>query len=181
MTYDIQKRTKILLAVASTLCVLSIVAYGALLYILSEKEADLSVKAAERAGIALEEQYGRDVRQTLNSTTKERALLASLFYTPDNVVSFLGDIEDMSYALGVTSKIRSADERAGGGLTISVDLNGSWEDLSRFLVLLEAYPAPIEVLRVSFTKQTAIVPGKEVSTGEWNGSILFVLTTYTQS
>jgi len=181
MTYDTQKKTKILLITAIALCVLSIVAYGALLYILSEKETELSLKAAERAGIALQEQYGRDVKQTLNSTTEERALLKSLFFTPDNVVSFLSDIEDMSHTIGVTSKIRSADERSGGGLTVSVDLGGSWEDLSRFLALLEAYPAPIQVIRVSFTKQITATPGKEGSVGDWNGSILFVLTTYTPS
>ena len=117
------------------------------------------------------------IRQSLSDTDARRSTLSSYFVDPNNIVPFLETIEGYGKTAGVTTKfsgVQLGDKPTR--LDVTVDANGSFTDVYRFVSMLEAAPYEITVSQADI--ETAVPPGLEPagtaphSTG-WDATIVF--------
>ena len=118
--------------------------------------ANVSLTQDSNAILAEQSQIGV-IKQSLSDTDARRAKLDSYFVDPNNVVPFLETIEGYGKTAGVSttfSEVQLADKPTH--LTVTVDANGSFTNIYRFVSMLEAAPYEIQVTESDI--QT-VVPG----------------------
>ena len=133
----IQKKTFIVVGIALGVFIVSAGAYGAGIYALLTMRARVLALPIEASALVLQSEKAQAARRILEKTEAEREMLQRFFFTEDEAVSFLGDIEEVARGVGASIELTSAAAQKDGGLLLEAELSGEWESVMRFLALLE--------------------------------------------
>ncbi len=175
MFSGIQKKTRTILILSFVIFLLASGGYGTLVYLFFKEKNNIAAMPLAAMELSRKAEGAQAAKHFLSSTEKERALLRTFFFRDDDIVRFLGDMEHTAREVGASLTLTSADARTEGGLEIEANISGSWESVAQFLTLVEAYPAPIEIVRTSLNTGGG---GEEGSGRVWNGTIVFILKSY---
>ena len=151
-------------------------AYAAAAYFLLKNIEEVSAIPLKVAEISRKTDEFLAARHFLSGTVVARAALREFFFRDDDLVHFLGEVEDAARKTNVSLTLKSVDAETAGNLDIEAEVSGSWESVARFLTLVETYPGPIGITRISRNKTPAPEDGR--STGKWSGSLTFILKSY---
>lgn len=152
------------------LAAVAVVAY-ALLWFLFVGEQGRAATLAGKLTLAEQARIGDlSLKTLLSETAQKRARADAFFVGKDGAVAFLKELEKVGVSSGVkTTVVKVAKkededaERAGAGvetLTIAIEAAGSFAGVHRFLALVERFPRPMTLSRVSFSQSEK---------GVWNG------------
>ena len=148
----------------------AVVLYGALSLAFFAARA----RAAARAGAETETERARAstaaLARLLSDTADKRNRADALFVAAGGTPSFLKEMEDAARAAGVSASIvkvenngaadTSATEAGVGALAVAVEARGGFRGVYDFLTLLERFPRPLSLSRVSLTRNES---------GMWSG------------
>ncbi len=113
------------------------------------KESEWRVETARRdETIALE--------HSIKVIQGERDQLETHFAQSSDVVPFLNTIEGLALPVGVKEEVTSVDVQADkAGLLVGMKASGTFNNLYKFLTLLENSPYELEFMEVDITRETA--------------------------
>lgn len=111
----------------------------------------------------------------LENIKKETAALDEHFAQKSNVVPFLDSLEELGTEAGASSEVLSVETTPNGSdLLISLEAEGSFRAVYKFLQLLENSPYELEFLALDMGRSS----GGD-STAEWEGFFKIKLLTFT--
>lgn len=121
------------------------------------------------------------LEQNIGSTKDERDRLLQVFLSSDSTVDFIDNIEVLARNIGVGFNVKTIAERedgvlveAGKGLVLfSVEVDGSWDEVTHFLKMLENLPYKSSVETVSVSSKVKTGEGVNLPTSFWEGVVTF--------
>ena len=123
-----------------------------------------------------EEDHARDLRKSVQSTSKERDLLDSLFLKKDETASLIEKIEGLASLSRVTHDltVSTRDDTSLEGLNkevlvTGVKVSGTWAQVYRFVSLFENLPYKITLADVRLDRAESTDP--RVKGLIWNANI----------
>jgi len=176
MFSGIQKKTIWIFFSSLFLCVLTATMYGLAVYLFLKKKDVVTALPIQAAEISQKVKSAQDAQHFLSATTNDRAALARFLFGEDDIVRFLGEIEDTAKTVQTTMTLTSVEAQTPGGLLVQAEVSGSWENVFQFIHLLEVYPAHIVVTKVSLNRNNLASEG--ITTPEWRGGITLLLKSY---
>ncbi|HYD92450.1 MAG TPA: hypothetical protein VEA37_13315 [Flavobacterium sp.] len=119
-----------------------------------------------------EEEKMKSLEHSLESLEQERALLNAHFVRSSDVVPFLDTIETLAPKAGASAGVASvAISPDGSSLLVGVKATGSFENLYKFLTLLENSPYQLEFTSMNMTKTgVGASSSSDSSEGNWTAS-----------
>lgn len=169
------KRIKRYKHIAALLFLIDLVAlglyFGALYFIKVQNETssgELSAaESLEKKRLSLE------AAENLLVEVKEEMEKVNAFFVSADGVEFFQQIESLAKTAGAQIEIRTEsvnteaipDQKAFELLTLSIDVSGGWQEVMRFVELVETLPIELKVTNATF--------GKVVETSEsyWEGGV----------
>lgn len=176
MFSGIQKKTRIILSTSFVVCLVAMGTYGGAVFLFFKKTNEVAAIPLTAQDLSRKAEEAQAAKHFLSATASSRTALREFFFREDDIVRFLGDMEQVAQRAGVSLTLTSADAKIEGGLEIEADITGSWEDLAQFLTLLDAYPAPMTITRVSLNTRSESEQG--ASKKIWGGTVMFTLKSY---
>ncbi len=138
------------------LMLLALGMYGYLFYIVQSAEKEAAILENENTALAKREESIGDIRKSLAAVTDSRAALNSYIIESADIVPFLETIEKYGRDVGVATAIDnvalSEDKKT---LTVNLSGEGDYEDVYRFIALLEAMPYEITIPTAEIQSQNA--------------------------
>ena len=164
------RSTKFFLTLSIVALSAAVVLYSALSWAFFAARA----RATARAGAETEAERARAstvaLARLLSDTADKRNRADALFVASGGTPSFLKEVEDAARAAGVSASIvqvenkgtaeTSATEAGVGELAVAVEARGGFQGVYGFLMLLERFPRPLSLSRVSLTRNES---------GVWSG------------
>ncbi|MEK7134721.1 MAG: hypothetical protein AAB819_03310 [Patescibacteria group bacterium] len=180
MLSGIQKKTRVILLASFVAFLIASGAYGGIVYLFLKQKNEVAAMPLTATELFRKVEEAQAAKHFLSATVAERTALRTFFFRDDDIVRFLGDVESAARQVGASLTLTSADADKEDGLGIEAGISGQWESVARFLALIETYPAPIEIIRVSLNAVGSAEKGS-VSEREWSGTIMFTLKSYIKS
>lgn len=164
-------RTRSMVFIATLCAVGAAGAYGFLVFYIVHTHA-----ASSELSVAVEvernkEQGVRATGRLLQELAEEESAISRHFVGAEDIVSFIEEIEGAGRDAGIALEVASVNlapdlDDSHEWLTLALKVEGSWEKLFHFTVLLETMPVVIELDQVSFK----FIPDESDSkTGTWEG------------
>jgi|GEM_PF-3225610 len=161
-------KTKMIAVVAVVFVFAVLAAYAVLGYGVGRLSASLMNEKRHAAQTQKELNEERALARQLPVVTRDNEALAAYFLSEDEVVGFLGSVEDLGRRIGVDASASSIEVTEGEGyaelLTLSIHASGSKAAVLHMLEILETLPYASEITSVQMTKQGA---GTDI---EWEGA-----------
>ncbi len=138
--------------------VLSMALYGGVWYMLQQSETTVRERITEQAESATQEATLSKLEKVSVETEADRAELHSYILKDDGASDFLELLEKTARSQGLTPTTRSVQIEAIKGnasfeaLSLSLEVNGSYEGVSAMLTLLESLPYQSEIRSVSLDR-----------------------------
>ncbi len=176
MFSGIQKKTRVILLVSFVVFLAAVGVYAGVSYLFFKKMNEVAAMPLTAMELSRKAEEAQAAKHFLSATVASRSALRAFFFRDDDIIRFLSDMESSARQAGVSLTLTSVDTKVEGGLGIEANMNGPWENVARFLTLAEAYPAPIEIMRVSLTAGN--IPEGKTPKSTWNGTIMFTLKSY---
>ena len=172
------------------LLVLDLAGVGVLWYVYS---STTDVKTQETDLMEQLDQEGQkgkklsELRQTLASAGKQRNELEKFLIDPsdENQIPLLNSFEQLGASTtGATVNVSRFEVAEGSPRKIVADtsLSGSWDEVYRFLRLIEEYPSRMNITKFATNLvPPTITPDMKTPEDVWSGSISFELAGLRQS
>lgn len=164
----LHKNTKILVAISAIIFVVSVAACIAFFWIVSKQKAEYAGLLLERAQAQVHQEALQSLVRTLDDTKQERSSLLSRVLKDDEVINFLALIETLGKEQGVTLTTNSLNVLPGNGtfetLVVNIGVEGSYEEVSYIIRLLEQLPYQSTVNNVKMSRDS------EGEASLWKGS-----------
>ena len=166
------RTTKMLLWLAVFLSAVALCAYAGLWFLFSRERARIESAAVSLTVLRHTRENDETLKRLLSETAEKRARAYALFVERDGAVAFLKELERTAAAAGAKLSIVQVGAREGkaasgasarGGLqtlVVAAEARGSFAHVLRFLYLVERFPRPLTLSRVSLSQG---------ETGEWSG------------
>ncbi|MDO8659128.1 MAG: hypothetical protein Q7K54_00845 [Candidatus Parcubacteria bacterium] len=155
-------------------------------YFLYQKVNENNVIAEENNTVWQNEANRRDILSSMDRSIKaiapEIAQLEKHFAQSSDVVPFLNSIENMARAVGVKAEFTSVEvPKDSIVLVVAMDATGSFEQMYKFLTLLENSPYQIEFNKVEIKRSSEIdVPLPVGTRPVWSGFFKMSLLSFTK-
>ncbi len=130
---------------------------------------DLEAALVQKSNIQL-------LEKTVNSVQVENQKLSSFLVAKDDLVSFLGRIDELGQATHCTTKVTTVEEVKDGQIAklhLIVEAGGSWMALHTFFSALLSIPYEIEVKGASFV--SSIEGEKAAARRVWTATFNFTV------
>ncbi len=177
MQNNFQKFKKVPLIAATSLLIVPIVFYifiynniqkNAEAY--NKEEVEWQIKNAKKEEI-------KAITKELQMIEKERSLLNTHFIQSSDVVPFLDTVEQLAQKVNTQAEITQVDISSDKtSLAISVNASGSFQNLYKFLTLLENSPYQIEFTSVNLERNVTGAVSKNA--GEWSATFTIKLLSF---
>lgn len=129
------------------------------------------------------------LKRSIVLTEQKNKILESHFVTEGKVVNFIESIEMLGKESGVVVDIQSlqpGEQTGKEGLYVTLSLNGEFNSVNKFILLLENMPYQIVLGNVILSTDKKPVPSTDpskavpspVGNPKWKASVDFVLTSY---
>jgi hypothetical protein len=175
---DFHNRTKKLLTLFFIISVVGLVLYGVALYFNYHESLKNSNLIRDVEAQADKNDKADTIRRIVLETVDSRSKIDSFFLPKNGVVDFLDKIENMAKAKKLTYKIHSINEEDFDGKTlvgpdylsiirITLQVNGSWNNIYNYLLLMESVPYRVDVVGIRITKAENL----KNDAGKWSGFI----------
>lgn len=135
-------------------------AYGFLYFKILSYQRDLAELQTEVANSFAEERQNKSLGALVRETAEERALIDRHLVSPEGVVAFIEEVENLGRKSGVTLEVRGVDvvaETSGGSvienLLLTLSGGGSYERAARFASLVENIPYVSRVTKFSLERR----------------------------
>ena len=159
------KRLKIVFFILTSLTLIVLIAWVAVLYLAKLKVGSLAEEMREQTTFVGQKDDVLYLQKLLQETQSGREVITAYFFKEDRGLSLIEKIGDAAKAAKVTFKIDRAEETQG--LKIHFSAEGSFKDLSHFLVLIENLPYHARLEGVSLMKNN--LEGRQ---GLWSGDFV---------
>jgi hypothetical protein len=170
------KKTTIFMAI---LVVVIAVVYIVFFISIKNKNESVSLVINE-VDIAIEKEVKlKSVKSLIEDIEDEREKLDIYFVDDEEVIDFIENIEDLAGDTGVGVEVMSVDisddrnntpqqNSISELLLLSLKVEGSWDDLFQFILLVEGLPFKIDISKVNIEAIYSSGEKKE-SSGNWKG------------
>lgn len=171
------RSSKILALFACIAVLLAAFLYGALWAIFIRERAALTTEASARSGLVARRTENSGLETLLAETAAKRAAVDALFVEAGGAPAFLEALERAGMEAGVRTTVVNVVQSGGdtgdverraragiGEISVTLEGEGDFAAVLRFLALLEAFPRPATLARASFSQSEG---------GEWSGLFLF--------
>lgn len=161
------KRTSTITIFTASLAVLSVGFFIFFLYLVYQKNSEVSLLSQELEIAAREENSGIAMKRLLTNTNVEREKLDGYFLKSDTIVSFIESIESLSKLAKVDTSVNNVGIDQGGSkdtfeyVSLSGTAEGSFNNLYWLLSLIESMPMKLEVSKVFVEKMPTDPKSKE--------------------
>lgn len=124
------------------------------------KEVNSNNEKTEQSIVELENDVNqRSKIETLNHSIEmirgDKVLVESHFAKSSDIVPFLDALEALAPRAEVKAEVASVDIlKDGTGLLVGIKASGSFENLYKFLMLLENFPYELEFIAIDMQKET---------------------------
>lgn len=119
------------------------------------------------------------LNKLLSKFEKERALLDTHFTKSSDVVPFLDAVEKLAQKVNAKAKITVVDiSPEGTNLSVGVSVNGNFESIYKFLLLLENSPYQLEFTSMSMKKVGADTALEGLPSREWSALFKIKLLSF---
>jgi len=143
--------------------------------IISENETKWQQEAEKRKNTQL-------LNDSIKKIQSEKDLLETHFANSSDIVPFLDTLESIAEKGGVKAEVNSVDiPKENDGLIVGMNASGSFENVYKFILLLEN--SPYELNLISFDAQQQNTPdasGKVSKVPQWNVFLKIKLVSFTQ-
>jgi len=186
------KKTLILLGIATTFMLAVVGLYSFLFYVMKNKAADTAIVTEK-----IEELSGRESRiaSSVSILRREDANIekvSAYFFKENEVVAFAKKIEALGAQSGTTLTIEALDqgftEKTVPFLNFRIRATGNYENVSRLLLLLENFPGKLEwkTIRLVRDSEPTVVakPGEKVvaktvsAAPEWRVEVFLIALNF---
>ncbi len=131
--------------------------------------SEVTNTAEDARFVAARNAHTQTVRRIIRDTEMERAELDSYFLREEDIVTFLGNVEELGIYVGAPITVQSVsaeeaidtDERIVP-LRLVLSSEGALQELFYLLQLLETFPAAVQVQKVQITQ--------DAKDRAWNGT-----------
>jgi hypothetical protein len=123
------------------------------------------------------------LNNSLAQVSNDRALLETHFAQSSDIVPFLNTIEQLASSAGTKAQVGSVDVGSGNtGLLINLTASGSFQQIYKFLTLLENSPYELDFPSVNISKSTVPdVSSKTINDSNWEATIQVQLLSFEQN
>ena len=123
------------------------------------------------------------LNSSLKQVSNDRALLDTHFAQSSDIVPFLNTISGLAPSVGATSEIDSVTTGGANSNTLVVEIkaSGTFEQVYKFLTLLENSPYELDFTSVDINKSTdpSSVSTKKTNNSDWQGDFKVQLLSFT--
>ncbi|MEI6581049.1 MAG: hypothetical protein WCO07_02655 [bacterium] len=140
-----------------------------------ENETKWQQETERREGIKL-------LNSSISKIEKEKSLLESHFAQSSNIVPFLDTIEALGNKVGAKTEVMLVDVPVESkNLNINMKASGSFEEIYKFITLLENSPYELEFISIDVQKQGAIdTSTKNNKKTDWEADLKMKLLSFIQ-
>lgn len=135
-------------------------AYGFLYFKILSYQRDLAELQTEEASSFIEERLNRSLGALVRETAEERSVIDRHFVSPEGVVAFIEEVENLGRKAGATIEVRGVEvaaEASGSdvieNLILTLSGGGSYEKAARLASLLENIPYVSRVAKFSLERR----------------------------
>jgi hypothetical protein len=169
------KLSKTTLAASVVFLVVSITAFVFLYKIIVEKNKDIINMQLDWQVELTKREEIKQLDRSMEALKEERVLLDTHFAKGSDIVPFLDTIELLAVGAGIQAEIFSVDAPKGSTtLGVSIRSTGTFEQLYKFLLLLENSPYELEVSFMDLQK-TSI---SDTASREWGANFKIKLISF---
>lgn len=160
--------------------------FGCFVFVFLLKQTNDNNQKAKDGASAWQEEVSRreeitSLNYSLDQNTNDITLLENHFANGSDVVPFLDTIENLAPLSGTKVKISSVDAGAiKSGLVIGLKVSGSFENVYKFLTLLENSPYELNFLSVDIHTLPAASDTslKNIKSSNWEGLFKIQLLSF---
>ena len=122
------------------------------------------------------------LNSSISKIEKEKSLLESHFAQSSNIVPFLDTIEALGNKVGAKTEVMLVDVPVESkNLNINMKASGSFEEIYKFITLLENSPYELEFISIDVQKQGAIdTSTKNNKKTDWEADLKMKLLSFIQ-
>lgn len=120
------------------------------------------------------------LNNSLVQVSNDRALLETHFAQSSDIVPFLNTIEQLSSSAGTKAQVDSVNVGSSNtGLLINLTASGSFQQIYKFLTLLENSPYELGFSSVNISKSTVLdASSKTINSSSWDATIQVQLLSF---
>lgn len=160
---------------------LALALFSGLLYYIHTLQGEVATLRGSADGALAENDRVRAEQSLLRETATKRAELSSYFYTSEEVILLLDELEALGRRTNASVEISSvyeeeADEDTEATIRIVLSTEGSWSNVYTFFAELELLPIALEIARANIEKQSTPPNAEGAQVEFWRG--LFELNVY---
>jgi Tfp pilus assembly protein PilO len=168
-------KSKIILAIGAILLMGFAGVYALTFYLLKKEVGQTSAILQQQAQGESRRDNIEAFKKTITETADKRAMLEAFFLTPDNVPDFISNIEEWGTKLGLKATLSGLREDDTQTLSFSVQADGTFDQITRFMELLQNMPYDVHLDKVSLINQ---VEGEKTSGKVWHSTFDIRITSY---
>lgn len=157
--------------IVAILVIVSIVGYYVFFSQIKEHNTETMELISEIEFTKQREQQLRNMKSTARETETDRTKLSTYFIKEESIVDFLEIIESFEEYTGAKVRVRTIGKNDPGvydtleQLRLNLTVDGSWDEVYHFLVLIEALPYRVVVESIQLTASAR----QEDSNSKWQG------------
>jgi Tfp pilus assembly protein PilN len=166
------------------LSVIFLILFSVAFFLLYNETNDNNQKAQDSTTIYQTEANRRDEIRTLDLSLQkiesDRSLLETHFAKSSDIVPFLDTIEKLAPQVGAKAQVDSVSTQADNtNLVVGLTATGTFEQIYRFLTLLENSPYELDFLSMDIHKVAALdVTGKSAPSSAWEAVFKMQLLSF---
>lgn len=186
------KKTLILLGVATTFMLAGVALYAFLFFVMKNKAAATATIAEKTDELSGRESRIASSISILRREDANMGKISSYFFKENEVVSFAKKIEALGAQSGTTLTIEALDqgytEKTVPFLNLRIKATGKYSNITRLLVLLENFPGKLEWKTIQFVRgnepTVAVTAGEKTpkpaaTSPEWRAEVFLVALNFT--
>lgn len=159
--------------VASSLLLISVLIYGVSLLVINNKINAIELAYSNTANILAVEEEARGLKVVADENRERIDFVNKFFVEKGDEVVFIEDIERLARSIGIKFNIVSispvkpiSDDVESKEISIKMNIDGSWNNIMKFLDGLEKLPFGVSIQNFSLDKPSG---------SSWTGSIDFLV------
>lgn len=171
---------KISLFVATILFVFSCIAFSFLFREINKKDEDSAQKLTKLHTEATRRNEIKSLNNSIKIIDNEKTLLETHFAQSSNIVPFLDIIEELAKEVNAKAEVFSVEiVKDNSALIVGVRVSGYFEEIYKFLTLLENSPYELEFVSIDMQKGAAQDPSIKISKASlWSGIFKIKLLSF---
>lgn len=152
-------------------------AYGAMLFVTHKRDVESAGLYVSLYKSAENQENTVALERIIKNTETQRKLIDSYFVPEAEVSGFIEQVESLGKASGVSLKMSSVQKTPNKKFELSFVAGGTFANVYRMLLLVEAMPASVKIKSLQMSKNTVLpTPGTENE--RWHGSFVISLESF---